>query len=99
MMFNQLEAILGDFKMVLHEEVAACNQACDDMEMNDVLKQFRVLVLCNYLFSLAHTKTGAASEESLAKIRECVKAVMVKWRDLGLPMNMPKIHGVEDHLL
>jgi hypothetical protein len=39
-MFNQLEAILGDFKTFLHEEVAACNQACDDTEINDVLTRF-----------------------------------------------------------
>jgi hypothetical protein len=99
-MFNRSEAILGDFKTFLHEEVAACNRACDDTEINNVLTRFRELfVLCDYLFSLARRKTGAATEEILAKTTECVKAVMVKWRDLGMSMKMPKIHAVEDHLL
>jgi hypothetical protein len=66
----------------------------------NVLTRFRErFVLCDYLFSLACTKTGAATEEILAKMTECVKAVMVKWRDLGMSMKMPKIHAVEDHLL
>jgi hypothetical protein len=50
-MCNRLEAILGDFKTFLHEEVAACDRACDDTEINDVLTRFRELfVLCNYLY-------------------------------------------------
>mgnify|MGYP000226090647 CR=1 FL=1 len=99
-LFNRSEAILGDFKAFLYEEVANCDRACDDTEINDVLKRFRELfVLCDYLFSLARTKTGAANDEILAKTTECIKAVMLKWRDLGMSMKMPKIHAVEDHLL
>jgi hypothetical protein len=99
-MFNRSEAILGDLKTFLHEEVAACDRACDDTEINDVLTRFRELfVLCDYLFSLARTKTEAATEEIQAKTTECVKAVIVNWRDLGMSMKMPKIHAVEDHLL
>jgi hypothetical protein len=39
-MFNRSEAILGDLKTFLHEEVAPCDRACDDTEINDVLTQF-----------------------------------------------------------
>jgi hypothetical protein len=38
-------------------------------------------------------KTGTANEEILAKMAECAKAVIVRWRDLSMSMKMPKIHA------
>jgi hypothetical protein len=65
-----------------------------------VLERFKELfVLCDYLFSLARTKTGEVTEDTMTTTAQCLKAVMLKWRDLGMSMRMPKIHAVEDHLL
>jgi hypothetical protein len=65
-----------------------------------VLERFKELfVLCDYLFSLARTKTGEVTEDTMTTTAQCIKAVMLKWQDLGMSTRMPKIHAVEDHLL
>jgi uncharacterized tellurite resistance protein B-like protein len=94
-MFNRSEEIFDDFQKYLYDENSA-----DKEEVADVLLRFKELfVLCDYLFSLARTKTGDVTDETMETTKKCIKAVMLKWRDLGMSMKMPKIHAVEDHLL
>jgi hypothetical protein len=38
-------------------------------------------------------------EAIMANASKCIKAVMLKWQDLGMSMKRPKIPAVEDHLL
>jgi hypothetical protein len=99
-MFNGSEEIFDEFQQYLHEENIAFDREWDKEEIADVLEQFKELfVLCDYLFSLARTKTGEVTEDTMTTTAQCIKAVMLKWQDLGMSMRMPKIHAVEDHLL
>jgi hypothetical protein len=67
----------------------------------DVLESFKeVFVLCHYLFSVARTKTGEVTvEDTMTITAQFIKAVMLKWQDLGMSMRMLKIHALEDGLL
>jgi hypothetical protein len=99
-MFNRSELIFEDFQKYLYDKNTACDREWDNDEIADVLKRFKELfVLCDYLFSLARTKTGDVTEAIMANASTCIKAVMLKWRDLGMSTKMPKIQAVEDHLL
>jgi hypothetical protein len=99
-MINRSEHIFEEFQKYLYYENTACDWEWNNDEIVDVLKRFKVLcVLCDYLYSLARTKTGDVTEAIMANASKCIKAVMLKWRDLGMSMKMPKIHAVEDHLL
>jgi hypothetical protein len=99
-MFNRSEHIFEDFQNYLYDENTACNREWDNDDIADALKRFKELfVLCDYLFSLARTKTGDVTEAIMVNASKGIKAVMLKWRDLGMSMKMPKIHAVEDHLL
>jgi hypothetical protein len=45
------------------------------------------------------TPNGELTNEILEEMKGCLRVMMLKWRDLRLSMNMPKIHGLEDHLV
>jgi hypothetical protein len=48
---------------------------------------------------MARTPTGKLKGVILEKAQQCLHVTMLKWRDLWLSMKMPKIHGMEDHLI
>jgi hypothetical protein len=99
-MFNHSEEIFDEFQKYLHEEIIAFDREWDKEEIADVLERFKELfVLCDYLISLARTKTGEVTEDTMTTTAQCIKVVMLKRQDLGMSMIMPKIHTVEDHLL
>ncbi|WP_288993338.1 hypothetical protein [uncultured Marinobacter sp.] len=69
-------------------------------EVIDIIRRYSELcTLFDYLFSMARTPTGELTGAILDETRRCLKVTMLKWRDLRLSMKMPKIHGLEDHLI
>jgi hypothetical protein len=71
-------------------------EAADDVLNNSE----NVLFLCDYLFSFERTEPGDASDEILVRSTDCFKAMMLKWREMGIStVKMPKIHAIEDLLL
>jgi len=80
--------------------VSSPNRVCDESEIDDMIKRYvEICTLFDGLFSVARTKSGEADDTICDKAQKYVSAVMVKWRDLGLSMDMLKIHGLEDHLV
>jgi len=80
--------------------VLSPNKACDESEIDDMIKRYvEICTLFDGLFSVARTKSGEADDTICDKAQKYVSAIMVKWRDLGLSMDMLKIHGLEDHLV
>jgi hypothetical protein len=48
---------------------------------------------------MARTPTRELTGVILDKTRQFLHVTMLKWKDLWLLMKMPKIHGLEDHLI
>jgi hypothetical protein len=73
---------------------------CDDKEVIVIVRQYSELcTLFDNLFSMARTPTGKLTGVILDKTGRCLHVTMLKWRDLRLPMKMPKIQALEDHLI
>jgi hypothetical protein len=73
---------------------------CGNEEIIDVIRRYSELcTLFDYLFSMARTPAGVLTEAILDEMRQCLWVTMMKWRDLRLSTKMPKIHGLEDHLI
>ncbi len=98
-MFQESDIIFSQFQELLlgvDEEDGRCN----DEEVIDIIRRYSELcTLFDYLFSMARTPTGELTGAILDETRRCLKVTMLKWRDLRLSMKMPKIHGLEDHLI
>jgi nitrogen fixation/metabolism regulation signal transduction histidine kinase len=67
-----------------------------------------IAIICQYselgtlfdsFFSMARMPTGELTESILEERKQCLHAMMLKWRDIWLSMKMAKIHGLEDHLI
>ena len=77
-------------------------------KMGDVEREGIINIICwhselcmlfDHLFSMARTPAGVLTEGMLDETRRCLRVTMTKWRDLRLYTKMPKIHGLEDHLI
>ena len=51
------------------------------------------------MFSLARTPCGDLTPVIIATIKDCIKAVVRKWKDLRLSLNRSTWHAIEDHLI
>jgi hypothetical protein len=98
-MFQESNDIFLQFKELLLE-VDEDEGRCSDDEISDMIRRYSELcTLFDYLFSMARTPNGELTNEILEETKRCLRVTMLKWRDLRLSMNMPKIHGLEDHLV
>ena len=98
-MFQESDSIFLQFQELLlgvDEE----DGRCGNEEIIDVVRRYTELcTLFDHLFSMARTPAGVLTEASLDETRRCLPVTMMKWRDLRLSTKMPKIHGLEDHLI
>ena len=62
-------------------------------------KTEELCILLDYMFSLARTPCGDLTPAIIVTTKECIKAVVRKWKDLRLSLNGPKWHAIEDHLI
>jgi hypothetical protein len=98
-MFQESDDIFSKFKELLLQ-VDVEEGRCSDEEIADMIRRYsEVCTLFDYLFSMARTPTGELTEAILEETKRCLRVTMVKWRDLRLSMKLPKIHGLEDHLI
>jgi hypothetical protein len=65
------------------------------MSFAGTLSCVRYLTIC----SMARTPAGVLTEAILNEMRQCLWVTMMRWRDLRLSTKIPKIHGLEDHLI
>ena len=73
---------------------------CGNKEIIDIVGRYTELcTLFDHLFSMAKTPAGVLTEAILDETKRCLRVTMLKWRDLRLSTKMPKIHGLEDHLI
>jgi hypothetical protein len=99
-MFQESDDIFLQFKELLLEVDEEEQGRCSDDEISDMIRRYSELcTLFDYLFSMARTPNGELTNEILEETKRCLRVTMLKWRDLRLSMNMPKIHGLEDHLI
>ena len=76
------------------------NKRCPDAEVDDMIKRYiEIMTLFDFLFSLARTPSGEATEEIIATTKKVVDVLRVKWRDLRLTRGMPKVHALFTHLV
>ena len=76
------------------------DRACKDDEISDVCGRLcEISTLVDGMFAIAQTPTDQATEAILQTTEKYVKAVSVKWRELGLTGEMPKLHAMLDHLV
>ena len=69
-------------------------------EVNDVTERYiEICALFDTLFSLSRTVCGKITGEIIETLRIIIQKIMLCWRNLRFSSNMPKIHGIEDHLL
>ena len=69
-------------------------------EVEDYTMRFiEICTLFDSLFSLSRTLTGKMTSEMIDKLEIVIEKTMLCWRNLRLLTLMPKIHGIEDHLL
>jgi hypothetical protein len=98
-MFQESDIIFSQFQELLLG-VDEVDGRCGNEEIIDIVRRYSELcTLFDYLFSMARTPTGELTEAILDETRRCLRVTMLKWRDLRLSMKMPKIHGLEDHLI
>ena len=97
-LLQKCDEIFEDFKQTIVKVPE--DERCDNDEVADMTRRYvELCTLLDGLFSIARTPTGEATEEILQLAQRYVTAVMVKWRDLRLSMRLPKVHGLEDHLV
>jgi hypothetical protein len=95
--FQKADEIFQQIRTILLE---VDGRLANNDEVDDMVRRYTELcTLLDFLFSLARTPSGDATEEVCVLADECVEKVMAKWRDLRLSMLMPKMHGIEDHLV
>jgi hypothetical protein len=98
-MFQESDSIFLQFQELLlgvDEE----DGRCKNEEIIDVIRWYSELcTLFDHLFSMARTPAGVLTEAILDEKSRCLRVTMMKWRDLRLSTKMPKIHGLEDHLI
>ena len=69
-------------------------------EVIDVTERYiEICTLFDILFSLSRTTCGSLTNEIIDKLQIVIKKVMLCWRNLHFSSKIPKIHGIEDHLL
>jgi len=69
-------------------------------EVVDVTERYiEICTLFDTLFSLSRTTCGSLTNDIIDKLKIIIKKVMICWRNLRFSSKMPKIHGIEDHLL
>ena len=69
-------------------------------EVIDVTERYiEICTLFDTLFSLSRTTCGSLTNEIIDKLQIVIKKVKLCWRKLRFSSKMPKIHGIEDHLL
>ena len=66
------------------------------MLQKDILKYVHFF---DTLFSLSRTICGKITCEIIEKSRIIIQKVILCWRNLRFSSKMPKLHGIEDHLL
>eukprot|EP00978_Attheya_sp_CCMP212_P025588 scaffold82537_cov26-Attheya_sp.AAC.1 len=103
LLFQKGINIFSEMENVMREELvenALLHRTCTEDEVTDICNRYvEICTLLDGLFSISRTPSGEATEEIVEEAKRYVRAVMVKWRDLLLPVTMPKIHGIEDHLI
>ena len=98
-MFQESDSIFLQFQELLLR-VDEEDGRCKNEEIIDVICRYSELcTLFDHLFSMARTPAGVLTEAILDETRRCLRVTMMKWRDLRLSTKMPKIHGLEDHLI
>ena len=97
-LFDNAEEVFDKFETKLKESNRP-NRCSDEEIKKRCSKTKEICILMDYLFTLARTPSGDADESVIKTTRICVKAVLLKWRDLHLSFLGPKIHAVEDHLI
>jgi hypothetical protein len=99
-MFQESDDIFAKFQELLLEVDEEEEGRCSDDEISDMIRRYSELcTLFDYLFSMARTPTNELTDLIRDETKRCLRVTMLKWRDLRLSMKMPKIHGLEDHLV
>ena len=97
-MFNNNEKMFNEIKTVLKN--VAPNDRCSDEEIDDMNKRhIEITTLFDYLFSIARTPSGEATDEVINTAKRIIDVLRVKWDDLRLTKRMPKVHNLFTHLI
>ena len=96
-MFQKSNEIFTQFK----EDISKSIKEEDKLnEVIDVTERYiEICTLFDTLFSLSRTTCGSLTNDIIDKLKIIIKKVMICWRNLRFSSKMPKIHGIEDHLL
>ena len=95
--FQSSNGIFNQFKISISKFIS---EEIQINELNDVTERYIELCsLFNTLFSLSRTICGEIIGETVEKMRIIIQKVMLCWRNLRFSSKIPKIHGIEDHLL
>jgi hypothetical protein len=97
-MFQESNSIFLQFQELLLGVDEEDGQ-CGNEEINVICPYSELCTLFDYLFPMARTPAGVLTEAILDERRQCLWVRMMKLRDLRLSRKMPKIHGLEDHLI
>ena len=97
-MFQNNEKMFKEIQLQLKQMPQ--DERCTDSEIDDIIERYiEITTLFDYLFSIAHTPTGEASDDIINTARRLVDVLQVKWNDLQLTKQMPKIHALFTHLV
>ena len=96
-MFQNANEIFNQFKISISKSIIEDTQI---KEVNDVTERYiEICTLFDTLFALSRTICGEITCEIIEKLRNIIQKVMLYLRNLRFSSKIPKIHGIEDHLL